>query len=124
MTNSAQWGQVGEKLYIGVEMLQFSKSNKYVRTLGFKCYVIRDYPANRYYATKLGEEINSQGPFTFVDWFVSMFYDCLFIVRDWSQNSPCIFRRVSGHPPSAQESAEMRSLHQRGRETKKFLFLS
>ena len=38
--------------------------------------------------------------------------------------SPCIFPRVSGHPHSAQESAEMRSLHQRGRETKKFLFLS
>ena len=38
--------------------------------------------------------------------------------------SPCILPRVSGHSHSAQESTEMRSLHQRVRETKKFLSLS
>ena len=39
-------------------------------------------------------------------------------------STPCIVPRVSGHPHSAQESTEMRSLHQSGRETKKFLVLS
>ena len=40
------------------------------------------------------------------------------------KGAPCIVPRVSGHPHSAQESTEMRSLHRRGRETKKFIFLS
>ena len=39
-------------------------------------------------------------------------------------NPPWIVRRVSGQPHSAQESAKIRSLHQRGREKKKYLFLS
>ena len=38
--------------------------------------------------------------------------------------SPCIILRVSGQPHSAQESTKMRSLHKRGRETKKFLSIS
>ena len=37
--------------------------------------------------------------------------------------TPWIIPRVSGQPHSAQESTKMRRLHQRGRETKKFLFL-
>ena len=38
--------------------------------------------------------------------------------------TPCIVPRISGHPHSSQESPEMRSPHQRGRETKKLFFLS
>ena len=37
---------------------------------------------------------------------------------------PWIVLRVSGQPHLAQESSERRSLHLRGRETKKFIFLS
>ena len=46
------------------------------------------------------------------------------IFRDSESLAPCIVPRVSGHPHSAQETTEMRSLHQSGRETKKFLILS
>ena len=38
--------------------------------------------------------------------------------------TPWIVPRVFGQPHSAHESTKMRSLHQRGRETKKFLFHS
>ena len=51
------------------------------------------------------------------------------LVTAWCKHSnvsvsPWIVTRVPGHPHSAQESTEMRSLHQRVKETKKFLSLS
>ena len=46
------------------------------------------------------------------------------LLQNFNHLAPCILPRVSGHPQSAQESSEMRSLHQRVRETKKFLCLS
>ena len=55
---------------------------------------------------------------------------CLIQLKIWQKQlepfslTPWIVPRVSGHPHSAQESSKMRSLHWRGRETKKFFFLS
>ena len=46
------------------------------------------------------------------------------VIVGWQKYTPWIVPRVSGHPHSAQEFTKMRSLHWRGRETKKWFFLS